>query len=101
MSHSIPGPVPTYFLFLAFIIFQQVLSDKSLHCHSTGCSSSKLLYLFSTLSSLAKKNDHKRSFDITFIIAHLLARNHATKEVNLSIKNADALHYLISTGRGY
>ena len=64
--------------------FKRALLDELLYYRSTSPSPIEPLCLFPNLGRLSEKNDHKRSFDTGFINSRPLARNHTTKEMDLS-----------------
>ena len=83
LSRSVLDPAPTHLTSSALKIFKQALSDKLLSCHLTSLSLVGPLGPFLTLGPLPEKNDHKRSFETTFINSCQLAGNHAAKEMDL------------------
>lgn len=83
LSHSVLGLDLTYLIFLALRIFKEALLDEFLHHSLTSLSLTKPFSPFLTLGLLSY---YKRSFKTMFLNSRPSARNHATKEVNLSFQ---------------
>lgn len=65
--------------------------NKFLSCQSTSLSHTESLYLFFTLGPLSRKSNYKQFFDTIFINSCPHARNHATKEIDLSFEKCGDL----------